>query len=358
MRKRFYRSLLCTVLAVSTVTALTACGNGSANSSTATTTATSTTTASTTTSAAAGETADIKAAWPNGEVTVYVPANAGGGSDTAARFFTEKFKELTGENFIVVNDTTGANSVAYETVRNAKPDGQTIMIYHGGMCSQYASGQYAHSLADEFTIMGAVSSPDTIGYGIWVNGNSQFETLDDLIAYAKEHPGELTAGVETNNSDHLLCAMFQEQFGIELTVVSAGSNTEKLPLLMGGNLDICFFNPTGTSDYHDSGDLRCLCLMGTTSSELLPDVPTFGDLGYEPIVLTLFNFIAGPKGISDDVCEAVNAYVKDIFEEGTVKSQMDGMGMYWNEYYTVEGAREMVADMENNFVQAYKLLNE
>lgn len=296
-----------------------------------------------------------KSAWPSGDVTIYVPANAGGGTDTLARLYAEKYKELTGANFIIVNDTTGANSVAYETVRTAKPDGLTLMAYHGGICTQYASGQYAHSL-DEFDVVATQTTPDNIGYGIWVSGKSDFQTFDDLLTYAKAHPGELVAGIETNSTDHLLEVLFEEQFDVKLAVVSAGSNAEKLPLLMGGNLDICFFTQTGTADYHNSGDLKCLAFLGSDKADLLPDVPTFADLGYEPILLPLFAFLAGPQGMPDDVCNAIDAVTKSALSDEKLVNQVIEMGYGMDGYVSLDETRESAHNMQSSYVEAYALM--
>lgn len=293
--------------------------------------------------------------WPSGDVTIYVPANAGGSSDTIARLYMEKFKSITGANFVIVNDTTGANSVAYETVRNAKPDGQTLMVYHGGLCTQYASGQYAHSL-DEFTVLGNLTTADNTGYGIWVSGKSDFQTFDDLLSYAKDHPGELVAGVETNNTDHLLEVMFEDQFDVDLSVVSAGSNAEKLPLLMGGNLDVCFFAPGGVTDYHTSGDLRCLAFFGSARTDLLPDVPCMTDLNYEPIMLPLFFFLAGPADMSADVCSAIDEVMKNAATDETILNQITTMGMEMTSSLSLEDVQKQAHDMQQNYITAYGLM--
>ena len=304
-----------------------------------------------------GSTGTTDTAWPSGDVTVYVPAGAGGGTDTLTRLYTEKLKALTGKNFIVVNDTTGANSVAYETVRNAKPDGLTLLSYHGGICAQYASGQYNHSL-DEFNVVASLSTPDNTGYGIWVSGKAPYQTFDELINYAKEHPGELVAGVETNNTDHMLEAMLADQFGIEMAVVSAGSNAEKLPLLMGGNLDVCFFNPTGTSEYHASGDLRCLAILGSEPSALLEGVPTFTELGYEPILIPMFAFFAGPKDMSEDICKVIDTVMAEILKDQALVDQVVTMGYGMDGYVSLDDTRAAAADMQAAYTKASDLLNE
>ncbi len=295
-------------------------------------------------------------AWPTGDVSIYVPAGAGGSSDTIVRQYVERMKDITGANFIVVNDTTGGNSVAYETVRNAKTDGLTLMAYHGGMNIQYAAGQYPHSM-DEFTVIDSITSSDTYGAGIWVNGNSEFETFEDLLDYARENPGDLVVGVETNNADHLLAVMMQDRFDVEFSIVSAGSNSEKLPLLLGNNLDVCFFAPAGMCDYHTSGELKCLAFFGSENFPEIPEVPSMKDLGYEPMVLPLFFFIIGPKDMPEDVCGAIDAVVQEIHADEGIHEFLNTLGLTW-EYLTPEEAKEAVYEMQQSYVDAYALLNE
>lgn len=305
----------------------------------------------------AGSTASGAAAsnWPDGDVTIYVTAGAGGSSDTIVRQFVERMKKITGQNIIVVNDTTGGNSVAYETVRNAKPDGLTLLGYHGGLCVQYASGQYSHSL-DEFTVVGSLTSSDRIGYGIFVNGKSEFNTWDDFVQYAKAHPNELTVGVETNNADHLLEILLEQRFGYQLSIVSAGSNAEKIPLLMGGNLDVCLLSPSGVTDYVASGDLKCLCLFGEeTLDDLMPGVPCFKDMGEDPELLSMFFYLAGPAGIPDEIAESINSVLEEISHDDTIYDVMSNYAMNWT-WEPLEDVRAHAHEMQQQYVDAYALL--
>ncbi len=70
--------------------------------------------------------------WPQKDVQIIVPANAGGGTDIVARIVAAYLAEATGKNFTVVNQSSGSGLVAYETVRNAKPDGSTLLFWHTG----------------------------------------------------------------------------------------------------------------------------------------------------------------------------------------------------------------------------------
>ncbi|MCD8362717.1 MAG: tripartite tricarboxylate transporter substrate binding protein [Lachnospiraceae bacterium] len=299
----------------------------------------------------ASENETTEAAWPSDDVTIYVPAGAGGSSDTLVRQYAERMEEITGRNFIIVNDTTGANSVAYETVRNAEPDGLTLLAYHGGMCLQYASGQYDHSL-DEFTVLGNLTSDDLAGCGVWVPADSPFNTFEELIAYAKEHPGELKAGVETNNLDHLIAAIIQERFDVEFSIVSAGSNAEKIPLLMGNNLDVCFLSPAGVADYQTSGDLKCLIMLGEGRTDLLPEVPALVESGEDSITLSVFFFLAGPADIPEDICQAVDQVIAEISEDDSIYEVLDTYGLEWI-YSSQEDAQEAASKMQQAYIEAY-----
>lgn len=217
---------------------LTACGGSSSS------------TAASGSASAAGSTASAGGSnWPTDTVSFYVPAKAGGGTDMTARVFLQGINEVHPGNYIVVNDVTGGGTVAAENVRNAKPDGLNLLAYHTGLCTSIASGQYAHDLS-EFTICGMfITVPDEATGGLFVPGNSKFDKLEDLIAYGKEHPGELMAGMQNGSSTQLIEALFEKEFDFQATMVDAGSNADKVTALMGNQIDYCFMNTTGNDQY-------------------------------------------------------------------------------------------------------------
>lgn len=297
-----------------------------------------------------------KPAWPQGDITVYVPAGAGGASDVVARMITNAAEKVVNTNFVVVNDTTGANSVAYEAVRTAKPDGSTLMLYHSGMCSQCASGQYNHKVG-EFTILGTLTDGDPSGCGLYVNGDSPFNTLEDFINYAKENPGKLTGGVEVNNLDDLLTGMMAEEFGIELNKVSAGSNAEKIPLLLGNNLDFILLAAPAGRDYVESGDFKCLAAFGSARSPLLPEVPCFAELGYKPLTLDVRFFLLGPADMPAEVCAAIDEMLQQINKDQTVIDGMSQMDLTWT-YQTQEEAKAAVLAIQESYDAAFAIADK
>lgn len=295
-------------------------------------------------------------AWPDGDVTFYIPAAAGGGTDICARLFSEPLSKLSDSNVIIVNDTTGGGTVAFETIRNAEPDGKNLLFFHTGMCSYIASGKYDHTL-DEFKIIDTVTSADMTGCGLFVSADSPFVTLEDFITYAKAHPGELIGGVEIDAADHCAVKLLEQSLDIETTCVHAGSNAEKLPLLMGGSIDFMFCTSTGNTDYVKSGDLRALCVSGSQRHKDIPDVPTLVELGYEEVNVPVILFIAGPADLPDEICQEVHTYVKKIFDETSYPDDLLQVGFNW-EYLTPEEAEAAVIKCQEDYDLAFSLIKE
>lgn len=301
--------------------------------------------------------------WPGDTVSLYVPATAGGGTDMAARLFSQGMAEVNGANYIVVNDTTGGGSVAAEQVRNASPDGLTLLAYHTGLCTSIASGQYAHGL-DEFQMLGLfITEPEFASAGVFVPGNSQFNTLEELVDYAKEHPGELLSGIQQGSSSQLITAMLEKSLEIESTYVDVGSNADKVTALMGNQIDWVMMNTTGNDQYVKSGDLKCLMqfgIVGCERADIFPDVPTLGEIYPEVDKsmprLSNIGYIAGPLGMSEADIAEISRVIKGAVETATVQDGYAQMGMVV-EYYTVEDAAAVIAEQQEAYIEAYKLVN-
>ena len=294
--------------------------------------------------------------WPSDTVSLYVPAKAGGGTDLMARLFAQGLAESTGGNFIVVNDVTGGGTVAAETVRNDKSDGLNLLAYHSGLCSAIASGQYAHSL-DEFTLIGAfISVPPEASGAIFVPGNSPFNTLQDLVDYAKDHPDELVTGVQNGSASQLIWGVIENELGISCTKVEAGSNADKVTALMGNQLDVVFMNTTGNQQYVESGDLKALAVCGGTErSPLMPDAPLLTELGYEDVHLNNIGYIAGPKDMDPATVSAISEAMKAATENAAVQEGYKKLAAVV-EWVSPEEITEMMKTEQENYNAAYELV--
>jgi len=356
------KKLIALTLALVMSLGLTACGSSASSAAASDATAPGSTAASSSESTAAPS-SEGESTWPTDVVSLIVPATAGGGTDILTRLFADALADVTGGKFIVVNDTTGAGTVAAETVRNAEPDGLTLLAYHTGLCTSIASGQYDHSL-DEFEIIGFYSTPpEESASAIFVPGNSPFNTMAELAEYAKAHPGELMSGIQQGSASQMITVMVEKAYGFESTHVDVGSNADKVTALMGNQLDYVMMSTTGNQQYVESGDLKCLMQFGvvnSTRSSLFPDVPTIEEDNPEAAKalprLDSICYFAGPKGMSKADIEKISQAMKQALESEEVQAGYKKLACA-GVWYSPEEATEIISKMQEDYTAAYNAVN-
>ena len=244
----------------------------------------------------ADNTNTVTAEWPSANnVTVVVPAAAGGGNDQSARILTNWLADATGKNFVVDNDTTGGGSVAYEKVRNAKPDGNTIMIFSANMVVAHEFGTYDHGL-DDFTIIG-ISAGAKDQNAFVVPASAPYNTLEEFVTYCKNNPGTVKFGGQNASVSMLFLSSFTKAAGIDIKFVEAGNQTDKISNLLGKHIDCADITLNAADQYVKSGDMKILGILQDTRSVAYPDYPTFTELGYGDVLVPQIGMIIGPKGI-------------------------------------------------------------
>lgn len=294
--------------------------------------------------------------WPCGTVQLYVPAAAGGGSDMIARVFAQAMSEETGGNFVVVNDATGGGSVAAETVRNGKTDGLNLYLGHTGLCGSIAIGQYNHTFED-FQILGTVTVPGRESNIICINNKLPYETFEDLVEAAKAEPGKFLVGVQANGNRHFMQMLLQKNTGTEFTIVDCGGVADTITNLVGGMVDMAILPVKNASQYIEVGDLKGLAVTGNEHSELVPDIPTMKECGYESAEISSISMLAGPLGMSEDDVAKINQTMKKVLENPAVVEQYNQMAMDAG-YMTPEDSAAAIAGMQQLYNDAAAEMNK
>lgn len=273
------RKVLATILALATVGMLAGCGGSSADKAAEPakeeTPAAEAETPAAETDAAGGDTADVD--YPTKPITVIVPAGAGGDTDLNTRIFCKYLGDELGQT-IVVNNIKGT-AAALEEFKAADSDGYTVMAWHPGFFSATGLGTVDGAWSD-FKVAGVMSIDQQSAW--FVNNNSPWQTLDDLVADAKKSP--VGFATEVGSMSHIGELMFMDLAeGVQFNIVDAGGSADKITALMGGQLDLMYNNVGLVQDYMANGDFRCLGIMAEERSEFNPDIPTFKEQGYDLI---------------------------------------------------------------------------
>ena len=259
------------------------------------------------------------AEWPERAIELVVPANPGGDTDANARALAAALHEEMGWDVIVTNMNGGAGAVAFEDV-NANPDpGYRFVFYHSGSAITQLFGMYdGYTVLDDYKLCG-MPVLDYSNAFVMNSHNEKFSDLESMVAYMKEHPGEVTFATETGSFTHLHVLAFEAAAGVSFNIVDAGTAAQKTTELLGKRLDVIGTQAGLVRDYLDTKEFTCL---GILADERLPgrsDIPTLKEQGYD-VVFSKFFYLAAPNETDDAVIEAMNAGLQKAIENAAFKA--------------------------------------
>jgi len=262
--------------------------------------------------------ASALADWPERDIELIVPANPGGDTDANARALAAALKETMGWNVIVTNMAGGSGAVAFEDCLSNPDDGYRFVFYHSGACITQMLGMYEEfNVLDDFKLAG-MPFLDYSNAFVINTANEKFSDLDSMVAYMKDHPGEVTFATETGSFTHLHCVAFEQAAGVEFAIVDAGTAAQKTTELLGQRLDVIGTQAGLVRDYFTTGEFTCLGVLADERLAGAPDIPTLKEQGYD-VVFSKFFYLAAPNAVDDGVIAAMNEGLAKAVENETFK---------------------------------------
>ncbi|PTX02456.1 tripartite tricarboxylate transporter substrate binding protein [Pararhodobacter aggregans] len=270
--------------------------------------------------------AALAQSWPSGSVQLVVPARAGGGTDAVSRIIAGALQEQTGQPFVVVNNPGGGGVVAAEEVRNATPDGQTLLFFHTGVLAMHHTGSYAPDPMTAFAVAAEMAVGGT--YALAVAADSPYQTLQDLVQASIDNPNSVSMGVQVRGSSHFMAGLLTSDSGARFRIVDAGSDADKMVQLQGHQIDAAMVNTPGTLQYVENGDLRVLATIGSDAARdpVLPDVPSMVEAGYPNALYGLDFLILAPVGTDPAVVQSIHDAFAAVVANEAIDAQLTGMG--------------------------------
>lgn len=293
----------------------------------------------------------VAADYPAHPVKMVVGWEAGGPADNVARLVGGAMAKHLGQSIVIDNRGGAGGNIGSVAAARAKPDGYTIMqatvASHGLNSALYANIGY--DPIEDFEPIGLINTSPSV---MLVPVGSRFETVTDLIDYAKENPGELTiASGGVGSSQHLAGASFMKRTGVDLLHVPYKSTAPAITDLMAERVDVII--TTGAIGPIASGKLRPLAITAKERIAALPDVPTFDEAGVEGFYMDSWYGLVAPAGTPKEMRQTLHdALVKALedeavqeafIEQGSVPAEPISMDAYWTSVKDgMEEARELV----------------
>src|SRR5437016_2920003 len=278
--------------------------------------------------------------YPNRPVTIIVPAAPGGVTDALGRTLAQRFSEAWGQQVIVENKSGANNQIAAEYVTKAAPDGYTLLI--GPEVTFVANPSLYPKLPyDPVKGFTPISGLVTINHALIVNPARPVHNVKELIALAKQKPGELNYGTfGIGSSGHLNMELFQALSGTKLQAVHYKGATPALTDVMAGHIQLMFISVGSAVPQWKAGKVKLLAVGAGKRMPLLPEAPTVAEsglAGYEAV--SWFGLFA-PAGTPGDVVAKINGEIRRTFADPEFrKSFLD------RQYFeSIAGSPEQLAD--------------
>jgi tripartite-type tricarboxylate transporter receptor subunit TctC len=251
--------------------------------------------------------------FPTRPVRMVNPYTPGGSVDLAGRAVAQGLSEIWGQQVIVDNRPGAGTQIGTELVVRAEPDGYTMLVTSSAI--SILTSIYRKMRFDPATDLAAVAQISNSPGLLVVHPGVPAKSVKELIAYAKDKPGELSAassGVGTTT--HLHLEMFKYAAKVDILHVPYKGGAPAIADLIGGQVKL-FFNTPGTLLQHvKSGRLRALGMTSGKRLDYAPDIPTIAEAALPSFEAYLWYGIYGPKTLPKPLLqrwnEAINRYLK------------------------------------------------
>jgi tripartite-type tricarboxylate transporter receptor subunit TctC len=263
--------------------------------------------------------------YPNRPIRLVVPVPPGGSSDGMARILAQRLTETWGQQVLVDNRTGAAEIIGTDIVAKSNPDGYTIVLASLRFSVNPSLFKLPYDVIKDFD---PVTMTAAVGNVLVVNVKSPVKSVKELIALARQKPGELTfASSGIGGAPHLVGEFFALTTGVKLTHIAYKGGGPAIADLVGGNVAMSFASMTSSLPFIKAGRLRPLAVSSKDRSAELPDVPTMAEAGVANVVVRDWQGILGPRGMPKPILDKLHAELVRILRNPGNQERFTAMGL-------------------------------
>lgn len=279
--------------------------------------------------AALGAFSGAKAEYPTQPVTIFVGFAAGGTTDIYARLLADHLESSIGGRFLVENRPGASTLIATRHVAQSEPDGHTLYLTTNGLYNNLFLHSDPGYEKDDFV---PIAHLFVAGAFLATPPDSPFNSLGELVEYARANPGELMYATTGNGGFiNLVGEFFSATFDVEIAPVHYSGNAPAVTAVLQGEVDFSFIEPTAALPHLEAGSIGALAFTRTERAASQPDIPTVQEAAAEAGLDVQFATAAwyglfAPAGTPDDIVQQLNRATVEFIETPAIRDRLAAQG--------------------------------
>ncbi len=270
--------------------------------------------------------AAAQGAFPSKTITIVVPFAAGGTTDILARIVAQGMGAELGQPVVVDNRAGAGGNIGGQLAARAPADGYTLFMGTVGTHAINAA-LYKKMPFDPIKDFAPLTRVANVPNLLVANPAQPFKTVQELIAYAKAHPGKINFGSSGSGSSiHLSGELFKSMAKVDMQHVPYKGSAPAVTDLLGNQIAIMFDNMPSAIQHVRSGKLRAIAVTTAKRSPELPDVPTIAEAGVPGYEATSWFGMFAPAGTPAPVVAKLNATIVKVLAQPDIKKKLAEQG--------------------------------
>ena len=264
--------------------------------------------------------------YPSRTIRILIGQQPGTPSDIIGRLVAEKLAELWGQSVVVDNQAGASGMIGAELVAKAPADGYTLLVgSHSNLVLAKATG--SHLRYDPLRDFAPIGRIAYVPFVLVVHEKIPANTIPELIAFAKMHPGQLTyATAGSGTMSQLGIELLKSATGVDLLAIHYKGASSALFDVVAGRVDMILADFAVVAPHVKSGALRMLGTSGYRRAAAAPDVPTIAEQGIQGFAVNTWYGLVAPARTPPEVLAKLSATLSEIRRMPDVRARLDQFG--------------------------------
>lgn len=268
--------------------------------------------------------------YPTRPITLMIPYPPGGSADLLARPLAAELQKELGQTVVIDYKPGAGGTIATGQLARAKPDGYALlMVLAAHSINPGLYPDLPYNTANDFAPVSLVANLPMLAVA---PKNAPYNSMKELVAYAKQHPGKVSyASAGNGNTSHLAVEQFKRATGTDILHVPYKGSGPAVVAMLSSEVDLMFDSISTSLPQVKAGKLKALAVTGDQRAAVLPDVPTVRETGVADYTVNGWYGIIAPAGTPPEIVKKLSDKIIAVVKQPAFRKQLSDNG------YTLEG---------------------